>query len=335
MTSLWRAVRWGILAVGVAVIVVGVAGAASDPPAKDRVEAITRDLRCPTCEAESVAGSMATSARDITEQVEQQVAAGWTDEQIRRFYVERYGDWILLDPPRTGTTLVLWLVPVFVLASGATVLAGRLESSRSRRLVVGVAAVASVSMVAVLVVSGMDDRSRQLAVPPPLPVAGDDDDVVDLATVSDEAMEAVIAENPTIVGMRLALAERYLEKGEVDDAVRHTAVAIELPATDQELQRALRLHGWASALSGAPASGALYLRAALELSPDDRDAWWYLARVEFSGLGDVEAAAAALERIDGTDMTAEQRSMVDDLRALIDAGAGGGRLTATDPGFDR
>jgi len=115
------------------------------------------------------------------------------------------------------------------------------------------------------------------------------------------------------------LIERYLADGDVESALRHSSQAINLPATDQEYERALRLHGWASALNGAPASGEQYLRAALTLSPDDRDALWFLANVEFTGLGDPVAAREALDRLQTTPMTAEQQTQIEALAARVDA----------------
>lgn len=312
-------IRSVLLVVAVVVVVWGVVAGLADPPTSDRVHAITRDLRCPTCEAESVADSMSQSARDITDQVREQVAAGWTDDQIRSFYVDRFGAWILLEPPRSGASIVLWLLPAAVLTGGAIVAAGRLAPGRHRTVLTLSAVVLGVGLSAGLVVSGLDDRSEQLASPPSTSVAS-----VDLRAVTVDEMEDVVAANPAVIGMRLALAERYLEQGRVDDALRHTAAAVDLPGTDQEYQRALRLHGWTAALSGAPASGATFLRAALALSPDDRDAWWFLARVEFSGLGDAEAAAEALGRIDPDGMTDDQRSQYDEMRRLVDDAIGQG-----------
>lgn len=312
--ALAAVVVWGVVA--------GITGAGD----RDRVRALTSRLRCPVCQGESVADSPSESARDIAALVEQQVQAGWSDEQVERYFVDRYGAWVLLDPPRSGSTLLLWAVPLVAVTGGAVAVVSRLERGRRRTMLVATAAVLGLGSTAVLVVAGARERTPReptaLAAGDPSGAQGDGA-ARDLQAVTNSEMEVVIAQNPNVVGMRLALVERYLDEGDIENALRHTSVAINLPATDQEYERALRLHGWVSALSGAPASGAQYLRAALTLSPDDRDALWFLANVEFFDLGDPVAAHAALtallELSDTRPMSTEQRAQVDALAAQVEA----------------
>ncbi len=307
--ALAAVVAWGVVA--------GIAGQGDS----DRVRSLTGRLRCPVCQGESVADSPSESARDIAVLVEQQVGAGWSDAQIEQYFVDRYGAWILLDPPRSGSTLLLWAVPLVAVTAGAVALVSRLEPSRRRTALVASAAVLGLGSTAVLVVAGARERTPRE--PTALAAAPDEGPVRDLQAVTNEEMEQVIAQNPNVIGMRLALVERYLDDGDVESALRHTSAAINLPATDQEYERALRLHGWVTALNGAPASGAQYLRAALTLSPDDRDALWFLANVEFTGLGDAAAAHEVLAALRETPMTAEQRAQVDALAARVDAALAG------------
>ena len=301
-------VVWGVVA--------GIAGAGTP----DRVRQITSRLRCPVCQGESVADSPSQSAQDITTLVRQQVASGSTDSQIEQFFVNRYGDWILLDPPRRGTTLVLWAVPLLAVTGGAVALISLLEPSRRRRVLIVGAATLGLASTATLIVAGAGERApRDLALGS-APVAGAPATPgVQLGEVTNEQMEEQIAKTPNVVGMRLALVERYLADGDIAKAYEHTSIAINAPATDQEYEKALRLHGWVSALQGAPASGAQYLRAALTLSPDDRDALYFLARVELFGLNDPVAAGTAVDQLAATDLTAEQRSRLEDLAAQVRA----------------
>ena len=252
-----------------AVVIWGVVAGAMHREAGDRLYEVTSRIRCPLCQGESVAESPSASAQDITNQVRQQIEASWTDRQIEQFYVDRYGSWILLDPPRTGGQLLLWAIPLVAVTGGVIAVVSLLEPSKRRtRLTAASAALGTVTL-GTMVVLGVLQRDPPPQAAPPLTTVTE---TRDLAEVGNDEMEAVVAENPTVVGMRLALAQRYLEAGDLDNAYRHTTTAIDLPATDQEYERSLRLHGWITALRGAPDSGAGYLRAALALSPDDRDA---------------------------------------------------------------
>ena len=160
------------------------------------------------------------------------------------------------------------------------------------------------------------------------PVVGSDGSVppstVALDAVTDEQMEEQIAKTPNVLGMRLALVERYLREGKIDDAFRHTQVAINAPGTDQELEKAFRLHGWLLALMGSPTLGADYLRAALNLSPDDRDAMYFLARVELSGLHDPDAAQDVLDHLRTFTLSTEQQDHLDAVQHDIDAARAAG-----------
>lgn len=303
-----------------AVVVWGVAAGIVHSKPGDRLYEVTSRIRCPLCQGESVAESPSASAQDITNQMRQQIDAGWTDRQIERFYVDRYGSWILLDPPRTGGRLLLWAIPLVAVTGGVIAVISLLEPSKRRTRLTYASAALGTATLATMVVLGMVQRDPPVEAAPPLTTVATE--ARDLAEVGNDEMEAVVAENPTVIGMRLALAQRYLEAGELDNAYRHTTIAIDLPATDQEYERSLRLHGWITALRGAPDSGAGYLRAALALSPDDRDALWYLARVYFSGLGDPATARTALDQIDTTGMTEEQRQQFDQFSAMIDEALG-------------
>jgi cytochrome c-type biogenesis protein CcmH len=326
-TGVRRAVSRVVTIALLAVVIWGVVAGVMHRESGDRLYEVTSRIRCPLCQGESVAESPSASAQDITNQVRQQIEAGWTDRQIEQFYVDRYGSWILLDPPRTGGQLLLWAIPLVAVTGGVIAVISLLEPSKRRTRLTTASAVLGTATLGTMIVLGVVQRDPPpQAAPPVTTVAA----TRDLAEVGNDEMEAVVAENPTVVGMRLALAQRYLEAGDLDNAYRHTTTAIDLPATDQEYERSLRLHGWITALRGAPDSGAGYLRAALALSPDDRDALWYLARVQFSGLGDPVAARAALDKIDTTGMTQEQRGQFDQFSAMIDEALVGTVPSTTD-----
>ena len=119
------------LLVPAAVIVVGLATA--EPREPDRVRSITSRLRCPVCQAESVADSPSETAREMTAIVAEQVREGRSDEEVLGFFRQRYGDWVLLDPPVSERTWPLWALPLAALAVGLLALL-RLAPRPSRRL---------------------------------------------------------------------------------------------------------------------------------------------------------------------------------------------------------
>jgi cytochrome c-type biogenesis protein CcmH len=96
--------------------------------AAERVDRITSELRCVTCQGLSVKDSPATSARQMRDLVVQRVAEGRTDEEIRDEFRASYGDWVLLSPPATSWTGLIWLVPVVALAAGLAVVVGRMRA---------------------------------------------------------------------------------------------------------------------------------------------------------------------------------------------------------------
>lgn len=92
-----------------------------------RFEALTVELRCLVCQNQSLADSDAPLAHDLRAEVHQMILAGQDDAAIKRFLVDRYGDFVLYRPPVRGNTLALWLAPAILLAIGAAVLGYQLR----------------------------------------------------------------------------------------------------------------------------------------------------------------------------------------------------------------
>jgi len=88
-----------------------------------RVFEISRKLRCPTCVSESVADSNAGISIEMRNEIQAQLQAGASEAEILAFFQDRYGDWILLEPPRRGIHLVVWWLPGIALAAGVIGLA--------------------------------------------------------------------------------------------------------------------------------------------------------------------------------------------------------------------
>ncbi|MEX1158383.1 MAG: cytochrome c-type biogenesis protein [Thermomicrobiales bacterium] len=82
---------------------------------------ISRKLQCPVCAGQTVADSGSQLAGQMRAIIEQKVQAGESEEQILNFFVARYGESILTEPPKSGFSLALWWMPIAVVALGALV----------------------------------------------------------------------------------------------------------------------------------------------------------------------------------------------------------------------
>ena len=93
-----------------------------DPALEARARTISEGLRCLVCQNESIDDSDADLAHEIRVLVRQRLAAGDTDDQVRQFLVDRYGEFVLLKPVLAPHTLVLWLAAPTLLIAGAIVI---------------------------------------------------------------------------------------------------------------------------------------------------------------------------------------------------------------------
>jgi cytochrome c-type biogenesis protein CcmH len=89
---------------------------AADPALEARLLAITGELRCLVCQNQTIADSHADLAVDLRQEVREMLKRGQSDDQVRRYMTDRYGDFILYRPPLKATTAVLWLGPLLLLA---------------------------------------------------------------------------------------------------------------------------------------------------------------------------------------------------------------------------
>ena len=95
--------------------------------AQERVDRITSELRCVTCQGLSVKDSLAPSARQMRDIVAQRVAEGRTDDEIRAEFRASYGDWVFLSPSATSWSGLIWLVPLVALLAGLSVALARMR----------------------------------------------------------------------------------------------------------------------------------------------------------------------------------------------------------------
>ena len=91
----------------------------ADPAEEARAREISGEIRCLVCQNQSILDSNADLAKDLRQVVRERISLGDTDEQVRSYLVERYGDWVLLNPPFKMTTLFLWLGPALIFLLGA------------------------------------------------------------------------------------------------------------------------------------------------------------------------------------------------------------------------
>jgi cytochrome c-type biogenesis protein CcmH len=94
-----------------------------EPALEARVQTLGKQLRCTVCQGMSIAGSPAQMARAQLDTVRSLVSEGKTDQEIRDYFVARYGEWALLEPPAHGFNLVVWLGPAMVIAIGLLAIA--------------------------------------------------------------------------------------------------------------------------------------------------------------------------------------------------------------------
>ena len=110
--------RTWLLVVGATVVIVAAAllarGGGEPATIEDRAQAIAAGLRCPVCQNLSVADSPSRLAGEMRAEVEGQLRAGRTDDEVRAFFVARYGEWVLLEP----RSLLPFLVPIVAVLVG-------------------------------------------------------------------------------------------------------------------------------------------------------------------------------------------------------------------------
>lgn len=90
----------------------------NDPALEARARAISQDLRCLVCQNESIDTSEADVARDLRRAVRERLSAGDTDEQVKTYVVQRYGEFVLLRPKLDAGTAALWFGPFTLLFFG-------------------------------------------------------------------------------------------------------------------------------------------------------------------------------------------------------------------------
>ena len=88
---------------------------AEDPRAIE----LFKEVRCLVCQGQTIHESNAELAEDLKKLIREKISQGETDQQIKEYLVERYGDWILMTPPFNSLTYILWSLPFLIMIIGA------------------------------------------------------------------------------------------------------------------------------------------------------------------------------------------------------------------------
>ena len=106
----------------------------SNPALESRAIELQKELRCLVCQGESLDESNAPLAADLRRLIRERIAAGESNEGVKRYLVARYGDFILMKPPVENETYVLWFAPLIALGIGALIAGGVAWRARIRWL---------------------------------------------------------------------------------------------------------------------------------------------------------------------------------------------------------
>ncbi|MDQ6909282.1 MAG: cytochrome c-type biogenesis protein CcmH, partial [Actinomycetota bacterium] len=216
------------LLIGAVVLVLGAALVAAlglrPPSLSERTRSLESELRCPVCQGLSIADSPAELAVEMRSVVAARLAAGASDADVRAYFVERYGSWILLAPDPAGPNLLLWAIPGLVLIGGAAAVVARsrhrqrratigpggaVAASTPRPLVFGLATVIVIAAVAIPLAVAVTPRSSGQE------ISGG---TADQAAPSIEQLEARASADPADVGSLVALGDAYVAAGRPADA---------------------------------------------------------------------------------------------------------------------
>jgi cytochrome c-type biogenesis protein CcmH len=337
--GLWG--RWAGAGLVAAMLVIGallVLRPGEPPTLADQAQAIAAELRCPDCAGLSAADSPTRAAAEIRREVEAQLEAGRTPDEIRQSFVDRYGSWILLDPPGLAPVLV----PLLVTALGAVVLAAWLlrpapaaiggdaaadstaeaapepdaddrtgsPSPAARRLAVGVAIGLVVALAVGFLLPEPYGLAAETVVNQPLAEA----QAAEARRQAEiERLLAAVTEDPDDVTALSELADAYLAGSTPEDLQRAAFVLLALVGLEPEdpepygrlITAYIRAEDWSNASAATDALA--------ELAPDSPDVPFFRGLIAWQGRGD---AARALEAFNAFLEQAPDDPRVPMIRAL-------------------
>jgi cytochrome c-type biogenesis protein CcmH len=98
-----------------------------------QTEALAAVMRCPVCQALSIADSPTVSAMAMKEEARDLLAAGYSREQVLEYFERSYGEFILLEPKKKGLNLLVWLAPLIALVIGGTLIGLRTRAKSASK----------------------------------------------------------------------------------------------------------------------------------------------------------------------------------------------------------
>lgn len=102
-----------------------------DPALEKKASALMQTIRCVTCQSQSIADSNASMAADLRSEIRTRIKAGEDPEAIRKWLIDRYGDWISYAPSADPILWPLWAAPILLLVAGGALVATRLKRKGS------------------------------------------------------------------------------------------------------------------------------------------------------------------------------------------------------------
>lgn len=109
---------------------------AQDPqptPSDDEVNRVAKQMFCPVCENIPLDVCPTKACTDWRELIRLRLSEGWTDEQIKEYFAQQYGDRVLAEPPRRGLNWLVYILPIVALLVGTAILVKVLASMQKRR----------------------------------------------------------------------------------------------------------------------------------------------------------------------------------------------------------
>lgn len=235
-----------------------------------------------TTERQRISERREVVARDI-EELGQQVSDGEVDEAVAEEMLRAYRselaalDGELADMPEEVESVVDEAVPV----TGP-------KTRSPRRVLVG-SVILIVALSAAIAFAARDTTQPEVASAAPGALT------VDPASVSNEELEAVVAANPGINAMRMALADRYFAAEDYGSALDHYLFIAENDPTPAEESKSLARVGWMAYSTGLPEAAEQYVLSSLDIDPTNAEATLFLGFITLYGLEDAEAAIPRLE----------------------------------------
>ena len=123
----WLVALSGAIALAFAVAACGGEGQST---LEERGQSIDRALICPVCPSETIDQAQVELAHQMRALVREKLADGWSREQILQFFVDRYGEGVLAAPPKSGFSLLAWIIPPVAVAGSVALLVFTLRSMR-------------------------------------------------------------------------------------------------------------------------------------------------------------------------------------------------------------